>query len=1369
MDQLGLARTPLAARSTPINIGTLRVARRATAIRENGVPDSRPLADWRPVDAYVLLGDPGAGKSWSLDAESAACGGVLISARDIIAGIALRNVVGQTVFIDALDEVRAGASDSRVPFDAIRAWLDRQGRPRFRLSCREADWLGQSDRRALERVAPDGRVEVLHLEPFTRDDMFTVLRHRTTEVPDPQAFWDKTEQLSLTGLFGNPLMLDLTIKAVAAVGGNWTSSRQGIYEAACRQLATETSEEHLAVRFSQPGDVDRLLDDAGLLCAVLLLSGRRSLTQKPNAPQDAVTLSTLPESLQFWNAQAALSTKVFSTVAGLSSPRHRTIAEYLAAKALSKRLDAGLPLARLLALIQGFDGRPVDPLRGLFAWLVVHHQRDRQRLLRLDPLGVVLNGDVAALSASDRLALLEALGDAARQDKRFRRGSWVSHPFGSLATRDMAATYDRLLRATSRDDAHQAFIDCVLDALKHGERMPELAPALEAWIEDRNAWIGNRIAAFEAWKHNNGFQPVKAREWLDGLAAGTIVDRDDRLTGVLLTDLYPEYVGPREVLKYLRPYSRQNLIAEYSTFWQHSLLQRSRPQDFADLADAWVAAKPVVAGDAQDYYMQQLSGELLGMALVHAGDDAADERLYAWLGICLDEYGFSKLRDDSRREVAQWLEARPDRIKTIVRIGYHSTRADKQGHRAYWEADQRLHGARKPSDWLFFLLDIALNAEDEELAKYSFQQVAHVVVDPPSGFDTPTMEYLEHWVEAQALKWPLARGWLQQAWTSDAKDWRGDHLRRERQYKAQQMQAREQRKQANQPYLEALRNGTAPVGVMHQLALAHDARFSNIHGTTPLDRVQDLLVTDEETAIAALAGLDLVLARNDIPSADEILDSDAKGKYHYIRPVALLAASHIFENSPEAPLSWSDGLAQQLVAFYLTDGVGEMPGWYRRLIVERPALVAPIMVRYAAPRLRRKGNIAITGLWALSRESDHRALTPLVLPILLDRFPLRTSEAGRDELNRSLLAALYLLDDAQASRIVQLKLAQPGLDPAQRICWLAADLPYRADAVERLAEWVGKNERRAVTLGAALYEQGSLGRTAHRLSPRAVRRLIEVLAPITPRDLGSQAGIVTVANHREETVRGLFEALSSNPGNEARFELRALGESNRLGKWTEVVEYSLSVQQATTREALFRAPDPAAVALVIANLAPANAADLQALVVQYLGDIEAELRGADTHLIRQFWQKTGAGKKPHDENYCRDVLLDKLRARIAPLNVSIAREQIKAADKRVDMAAEFMHAGRRISVPIEVKKESDIKLWTAWRDQLQRLYTIDPASDGFGVYLVLWFGAHPRATPEGVKPRDASQLRELIVERIPESDRYRLSVAVLDLSLPTSS
>lgn len=1355
-----------AKKTAPADPGPLRVMRRATAHRNDGSLESRPLAEWRAVGAYVLLGDPGAGKSWSFESESAACNGLAVFARDIVDNVAPAKVGDRIVFIDALDEVRAGASDGKAAFGAIREWLHRVGRPRFRLSCREADWLGESDQLALARVAPGEQVEVLHLDPLERDDVFAVLRDRAAEVPDPDAFWRKAEQLSLTGLFGNPLLLDLTIKAVAADGGDWPSTRKGIYEAACRQLATETSVEHRATKPPKPGDIDRLLNDAGLLCAVLLLSNMQSFALRAGDPRDTVELSILPEALAFRNARAALASKVFTTVAGRSTPRHRSIAEFLAARALAKRLEEGLPLGRLLALMQGFDGKPVEPLRGLFAWLVVHHGRDRARLIQLDPLGIVLNGDVAVLGTSERLALLQALSEAARQDKGFRRDAWVSHPFGPLATADMESTYDVLLRAPGRDDSHQAFIDCVLDALRHGERMPALAPALGIWVEDGGAWSDNRLAAYEAWKHNFGFQPTKVRELLERMFAGTVTDSEDRLTGAMLTDLYPEYLGPREVFKFLRPQSRRNLISYHSRFWRYSLLRKSRPQDFAKLADMWVEIRPTQANEFQDYEMWQLSGEVLAAALVHVGDDISIERLYAWLGICLDEYGFSKLEDDPRRDVAQWIEARPDQLKAVVELGYQSAKPNEQGIRSFWEAEQRLHGARLPRDWLRWLLDLAATTLDEELAQYCFRQVAPTVFEPPVGFDVPTMEEIERWVDTHAEKKPMLRQWLQQAWTSDLEGWRGDQHRRQLKYKTQQMQAREERKQSLGPQLAALASGTAPAGLLHQLALAHGKRFSDIRGDTPIERLQDFLVADAATAADALAGLDQVLARKDLPSAGEVLETDLKGKYHLIRPAALLSATRSFENAPESPLEWPKELAQKLVAFYLTDGTGDMPGWYKQLAALRPELVATIFLRYAVPKLKRKGNIAITGLWALSREAEHRELARLVLPELLEKFPLRASEASRGELNRSLLSALYLLDQTRALRMVRLKLAQSGLDPAQRVCWLVADLPYRAQAADGLAEWVGKNERRAVAMGVALYEQGSLGRTVHRLSPSAVRRLIEMLAPITPRELESQDGLVTVANHRAETVRGLFGILSSNPSAAARDALRILGESDQLGKWKEVVEYSARTQQSVAREALFQAADPASVALVIANLEPANAGDLQALVMHHLRDIEADLRGANTYLLRQFWQEKDIGKIPHDENFCRDLLQSKLGDRLKRLNINIEREASAARDKRADMRAEFMRSGERVAVPIEVKKESHEKLWTACRDQLQRLYTIDPAAGGYGLYLVLWFGYRPRATPEGIKPLGATHLQELLVERIPEVERHRLAVQVLDLSMP---
>ena len=207
-------------------------------------------------------------------------------------------------------------------------------------------------------------------------------------------------------------------------------------------------------------------------------------------------------------------------------------------------------------------------------------------------------------------------------------------------------------------------------------------------------------------------------------------------------------------------------------------------------------------------------------------------------------------------------------------------------------------------------------------------------------------------------------------------------------------------------------------------------------------------------------------------------------------------------------------------------------------------------------------------------------------------------------------------------------------------------------------------------------------------------------------------------------------------------------------------------------------------ALTLSNAAPANARDLQALLLDHLNGIEAGLRGDNTFLVKQFWQGTQDAQLPQDENDCRDLLLDKLRERLAPLNVLVEREKSAARDKRADMCAEFMRAGKRIALPIEVKKDNHDKLWTAWSEQLNQLYTIDPAAGGNGLYLVLWFNvrpqvsasgttakgaAHlrPRASPEGHRPTSAQELQRMIEERIPTQDRSRLVVKVMDLSLPS--
>lgn len=206
--------------------GRKLIRRRATGLLANGTRETRWLDEWREFDAYVLLGDPGAGKSWSLASEAAAAGQEPVHADLVQAGlVALAG--GDVAFIDAIDEARG--SGGRDAIASIARQLLTAGRPSFRLACREADWRDEADQRLLEAVAPSGRVLTLHLEPLDRDDILAVLAdHADAGLADPAEFLAQADRHGVGELLGNPLLLDLLVQAVLQHGGAWPSSRAAV-------------------------------------------------------------------------------------------------------------------------------------------------------------------------------------------------------------------------------------------------------------------------------------------------------------------------------------------------------------------------------------------------------------------------------------------------------------------------------------------------------------------------------------------------------------------------------------------------------------------------------------------------------------------------------------------------------------------------------------------------------------------------------------------------------------------------------------------------------------------------------------------------------------------------------------------------------------------------------------------------------------------------------------------------------------------------------------------------------------------------------------------------------------------------------------
>ena len=400
---------------------------------------SRPLADFRSAPAYVLLGDPGSGKSTSFGVETDALGreALLVTARDFLT---LDPSVhpewrDKVLFIDGLDEVRAGRRDLRRPLDEVRTRLDRLGRPRFRLSCREADWLGTNDRTSLVRVSPSASLTVLRLDPLAVQDVERILSSRAG-VDDAASFIAAAREKGVGGFLENPQCLTMLAEVVSN-GGGWPERRLALFEQACRQMVREHNDEHDAAgpaRGSHAASEGDLLDAAGRLCAVLLVSGSAGCAMaKRRESADYPHLSACGRDYEQL-CRHAISTKLFTAVAeGRYQPVHRHVAEFLAGRHLARLVEGerrngregrrGIPSRRVAALMAGHDGGVVTALRGVSAWLAAQSGAARREFVERDPIGVAVYGDVSRFSTREKSALLKSLARESRQLEELLRAS----------------------------------------------------------------------------------------------------------------------------------------------------------------------------------------------------------------------------------------------------------------------------------------------------------------------------------------------------------------------------------------------------------------------------------------------------------------------------------------------------------------------------------------------------------------------------------------------------------------------------------------------------------------------------------------------------------------------------------------------------------------------------------------------------------------------------------------------------------------------------------------------------------------------------------------------------------------------------------
>ena len=1360
------------------------VERTCTELGRNGVDspeaESKPLSAYRSVQAYVLLGDPGSGKTTSFRAECKDLGdqAKFISARDfLVYEAAPEELQGRTLFIDGLDEVRAGALDVRSPFDRIRGLLIKLGKPRFRISCREADWLGENDLRRLELAAKDSAVTAFRLDPLTLSDVEDILSG-SLAVCNPKAFVEQAHERGVEGLLFNPKGLELLVEAVHQ-GNDWPKSRIETFELACVQMARECNSEHRSAKL--PGvPVKLLIDSAGCLCALQLMADLVGYSQdEDSANGDYPALDACVQGGSS-ELRAAVSSKLFKADGDQHfSPVHRQIAEFLGAKHLAGLIDKGFPSGRVMALMTGGDGTVVTALRGMSAWLATHSPRVRTELVSNDAAGVAIYGDIQDFSPNEKQELLAAL---LRQPGIAARANLNVKAFAPLVAAETEPQIRQVLGSAGRNLPQQEQAAFILLILGQGRQLAALAPEMLRIVRD-DSWPEQvRLLALKGFIRNRKGSLALTGELqalLAHIRASGITAANRSLCGTLLGKLYPRVVRPRQVWEYLTESAGQDVSGSYWQFWTRTLLAKSSGSDILDLLDGLAPQISNLEQAFDDLHLRELPVALLERGLRLHGDRVAWGRVYQWLGAgaqVLDR--FRGHPPEAVLKIRSWLEQHPEIQKDVVLRGLRSCRDDHQVHYADFMNRKRLFGARLPAGFGLWCLKqaVAFANSKPQVAKHLFREAytACKAGEPGEGLSEELLreharrheclQNLLEVLESPPLPFPEEAEWK----------------RRQAKYLEEHQRRRRQWREWIRSNERALLENRAVPALLYQLALVYFGKHPDLEENCRGKEALVRMLGGGGAVNAAMHGLRGVIDRDDLPRVREIIRLAKNQREHYLGLPLLAGLEEGESSSPGFLWSKANSRVRACVACYhcwapdLYGSDNGRPAWYQGLLDSHPGMVSQAAVQCAAAALRKEGFVS-QEFWDIANDEKHGAVARAATLDLLRVFPTRCRLRHLWTLDELLWGAIGRGAEAELLDLAKRKLSKTGMNAGQRVRWLATGLICSPEAYrEPIAEFLGGKERlirhlaRFCVHGADPFgpDHGSRNFSYESLENKTLETIIRTLGRcFSPCELKG-FGYISDEIHVSMFLQDQITSLESKPDRSASEALQSLLDDVTLNRWHKRLSQARDSQRIIRRDAEYSHPTLHHAWETLRGGPPANPGDLAALTVDRIRNIAAGIRTRNTNEWRLFWNEVSHGKpgEPKVENSCRDALLALLDPKL-PNPVKAQPEAQHANQARADILV----TAHGFQVPIEVKKNTDRDLWSAARHQLIGKYTVDPASSGHGIYVVLWFGPDKqRRRSDGKRPNFPETLEVLLREALGEKEARKISICVIDVCPPSS-
>ena len=1330
---------------------------------------SKRLAAYRDYPAYVLLGSPGAGKTTAFEQEAGSHeNGKRISARDFITsdGPECRD---KLLFIDGLDEMRAGLTDGRTPIDQIRRRLQELRCSRFRLSCRTVDWFGTNDKQKLEQIGVE--ILLLILDPLADESIPEVLRQKgKPKNGSPEEFVSQARAHGLGEWLKNPQTLLLLADSIDERGG-WPHSHQEVYEKACKTLLSEANEEHIISVASQ-ANINTLLKTAGRMCAVQLLSGGAGYTLplgKPNKDYPALE-QVVPIDI----GKQTTRTRAFDKIPDLEQvvPEHQCTAEFLGGRYLAEQVEQGFSANRILSLMSGANKVVVPKLQGVAAWFAAYSRLGRKKLIERNPLEITLYGDVTSFDTDEKRLLLNKLKEKADDNPWLIDAlHWDSKLWG-LASPDLHADLQKILTDTTNNESDGAFRYLILKALHTSSNASEFSDVLSKVVQNDNR-LENQSLALDVLLKNYRADPGVAqylKDLLSAVKSGTVWDVNGWVMNTLSMELYPEYISEDDVLDCLTN-SKQPSFATFEFTWPKLLVKNSSPQKLANILNGLLdRIKGIGGAEFSSMHYQLYSTYLAILRNIFSND--ADWKfdlgnLRRWFETaCHPDISHTVVSShmETEKVIRNWLSQRPDTCKELFKAGVENWVGTPDLNLQALYTRNWLFGLKPDPNFWPWCLDLAIRSKTPEAAEFYLRRVVEALSKEDPGMNLSLDDIRERIIKHRKLE-EAFKAMLVCELPED--HFEGIEARQRR--IEMDLYEQEQRHQDWAAKIRAheteLRENRGPLEILHKLALAYFDGLHEAAGNQPLGRIRNLLDNDDHLVQVVLDAFKKAIAREDAPSVGEIIRCAKQGQPHLLTYPCLAGLKET-----ESPPPTDQQIRRALAFHYFADYAlpGEVSSaWYESLLSQKPELVSKILVRRMRLQMR-EGREFLTDSYELAFSSTHAKVASLATLPLLQSFPIRCAARQLHALGHLLAAALLRCKYIDLKKLLKVKLAKKktkNMNVGQQIYWLTAGFlispkTYRA----RLDPYLHKDERWFRHFLEFICQGDELPEWENLLKGPALEFVIKLIGPcsgpiLLRKDLTSGSPVLAAST----LVRKLADHLAGDETLAATKTLSHLIADDSLSKWRYYLKNVADKQHANRRQSEFTHCDVDKLLQTLDKKKPANMDDLVVLLLESFDEMGRKIRDGSTNDWHQYWNQSPEWS-PKVEDDCRNAFLSDLEEKLKLLGIHTHRESSCADNTRADIRVSY----KSLNLPIEVKRSQSKDLWKGIREQLIPKYNRDPGANGRGIYLVFWFGEKfSRMNPETkTRPTNPDELQHQLEDFLTPEEADKVSIHVIDVAQP---